>query len=69
MSRCEPPKQDRSAEAPAADRRGAERDARLAAALRANLRRRKAQARARHDAPEGDPRSAPSTDADDVGRT
>jgi hypothetical protein len=38
---------------PAVDRRAAEREARLAAALRANLRRRKAQSRARQGAGEG----------------
>lgn len=50
------------------DRRAAEREARLAAALRTNLRRRKAQARARQDAEDdagATPRDAspPSTGA------
>ena len=60
---------DRPAGSPPADRRGAEREARLAAALRANLRRRKAQSRARQDAPTDDHRAQPSADADDRGRT
>jgi hypothetical protein len=56
MERREP------AQASLADRRAAERDARLAAALRANLRRRKAQTRARQDAADGDAAPKPSTD-------
>jgi hypothetical protein len=44
-----------------ADRRAAEREARLAAALRTNLRRRKAQSRARRDAVEDKERAAPPT--------
>ncbi len=45
-----------------ADRARAEREARLAAALRANLRRRKAQARGREDTPA--PPMAPEDQAD-----
>jgi hypothetical protein len=46
-----------------ADRARAEREARLAAALRANLRRRKAQARGREEAPAAPP--DPPRDPDD----
>lgn len=59
----------RSDDVPAADRRAADREARLAAALRANLRRRKAQSRARQDAPEDSLRPGPSSDADEGGGT
>jgi hypothetical protein len=48
-----------------ADRRAAEREARLAAALRTNLRRRKAQSRARQDATEDKERAAPQTGQDE----
>jgi len=44
-----PPKPGEAASGSPADRRAAEREARLAAALRMNLRRRKAQSRARQD--------------------
>jgi len=47
---------------PTTDRPGATRDERKrreAAALRENLRRRKAQARAREDTPDGEPTAAP----------
>ena len=49
-------------------RRAAEKEARRAAALRANLRRRKAQSRAREDGA-GEPARTPLADADDAGRT
>ena len=67
-----PPAPDQSAGALAV-RRAAEREARLAAALRANLRRRKAQSRARQDtaAGEDEPRDCgpPPAGADDSNRT
>ena len=44
------PEEKRPALTPAAEKARAEREVRLAAALRQNLRRRKAQARAREDA-------------------
>ncbi len=46
-----PPDPPRTAPETPADRARAEREARLAAALRANLRRRKAQARGREEPP------------------
>jgi hypothetical protein len=49
------PGKDRPAETPAAQTSRAEREARLAAALRENLKRRKAQARAREAAKEPKP--------------
>jgi hypothetical protein len=58
---------DRSTASPG-DRRAAERDARRAAALRANLRRRKAQSRARNDGAGEHAATAPA-DADEAGRT
>ena len=69
MERREPSEHSPPVEKPDADRRAAEREARLAAALRANLRRRKAQSRARQDEPAIAPGGVPSARADDGDRT
>jgi len=70
MDRRTPPEPVHPDGAPASGRRhAAEREARLAAALRANLRRRKTQSRARQDAAAGEPHPGPSTNADQGGET
>lgn len=68
MELREPPEHSPPVDEPAALRAG-RREARLAAALRANLRRRKAQSRARQGEPADAPGAASSSDADDSGRT